>query len=125
VMLLLETDLPPAVAIPIALLLVAVCLWYWKRLDRPDVPESRRRIRRLSLLLVLTALPGLVWCSSLLDHRRDPEAYIVGWLACLMLVGLIVLTAIVDVLDTLRLRAIENAGPSETDAAAHRPRGGS
>ncbi|MDA0975099.1 MAG: hypothetical protein O2927_03945, partial [Planctomycetota bacterium] len=73
---LLETDLPPAVAIPLAALLAVGCLWYWRRLDRRDVPESRRRIRRFSLLLILTTLPGLVWCSSLLDHRVDPQAYL-------------------------------------------------
>lgn len=111
--LLLETDLPPEFAIPLAAVLAALCLWYWRRLDRGGVPESRRRIRRFSLLLILTALPGLVWCSSLLDHREDPRAYIVGWLACLMLLGLIVLTAIADVVDTMRLRAV-----AETDLEA-------
>lgn len=105
--LLLETDLPPQVAIPVAATFVAACLWYWRRLERAEIPESRRRIRRFSILLILMLLPGLVWCSSMLDHRRDPEAYVVGWLACLMLLGLIVLSAVVDVLDTMRLRAAE------------------
>lgn len=112
---LLETDLSPQVAIPIGVALAAICLWYWRRLDRQDVPESRRRIRRFSLLLILTVLPGLVWCSSLLDHREDPQAYIVGWLACLMLLGVIVLAAIADVLDTMRIRAIETAAESKVD----------
>ncbi|MGA1016505.1 MAG: hypothetical protein ACO3YY_00750 [Phycisphaerales bacterium] len=118
---LLETDLPPAVAIPLAALLAVGCLWYWRRHDRRDVPESRRRIRRFSLLLILTTLPGLVWCSSLLDHRVDPQAYLVGWLACLMLLGVSGLTAGADVLDTLRLRAAE-VGESR-DAGVDPPRG--
>jgi len=111
VTLLLETDLPPRVALPAAAMLAGLCLWYWRRLGREGVPESRRRIRRFSLLLILITLPGLVWCSSLVDHRVDPRGYVVGWLCCLMLLAMIVLTAVADVLDTMRLRSAEVEPP--------------
>jgi O-antigen/teichoic acid export membrane protein len=103
VTLLLETDLPLAVAAPAAIALAILAIAYWRRLESPDVPETRRRIRRFSLLLALVLLPALVWSSSLVDHRADPAAYIGGWLACFAILALIVLVAVVDALHSFVL----------------------
>ena len=94
--LLLETDLPVAVAVPIAGVLAILAIAYWRRLESPEVPEARRRIRRFSLLLAIVLLPALVWSSSLVDHRADPAAYVGGWLACFAILAIIVLVAVVD-----------------------------
>ncbi len=98
---LLETDLPVAVAVPVAGVLAILAIGYWRRLEAPEVPEARRRIRRFSLLLVLVLLPALVWSSSLVDHRADPAAYVGGWLACFAILAMIVLVAMVDALHSL------------------------
>lgn len=105
--LLLETDLPVAVAVPAAAALAALAIAYWRRLDAPEVPEPRRRIRRFSLLLCLVLLPALVWSSSLVDHRADPAGYVGGWLACFAILALVVLVAIVDAWLSLALHRRE------------------
>jgi O-antigen/teichoic acid export membrane protein len=107
VTLLLETDLPLAVAAPAAIALAILAIAYWRRLESPDVPETRRRIRRFSLLLALVLLPALVWSSSLVDHRADPAAYIGGWLACFAILALIVFVAVVDALHSFVLHRRE------------------
>lgn len=96
--LLLETDLPFAIAAPLAILLAILAIAYWRRLESPDVPEARRRIRRFSILLSLVLLPAIVWSSSLVDHRADPASYVGGWLACFAILAVIVLVAVVDAL---------------------------
>ncbi|MGA1392287.1 MAG: DUF4231 domain-containing protein [Phycisphaerales bacterium] len=101
VILLLETDLPFAIAAPLAILMAVLAIAYWRRLEAPDVPEARRRIRRLSLLLSLVLLPALVWSSSLVDHRADPAGYIGGWLACFAILAMIVLVSVVDAFHSL------------------------
>ena len=105
--LLLETDLPVAIAAPVAGVLAILAIAYWRRLEAPEVPEARRRIRRFSLLLTLVLLPALVWSSSLVDHRADPAAYVGGWLACFAILAMIVLVAVVDALHSLLLHRRE------------------
>lgn len=99
--LLLEVDLPVAIAAPVAGVLAILAIGYWRRLESPEIPEARRRIRRFSLLLALVLLPALVWSSSLVDHRADPAAYVGGWLACFAILAMIVLVAVVDALHSL------------------------
>ncbi len=122
-----ETDLPVWLAVLLAAALAAAAMVHWKHLDRPEVPESRRRIRRLSILLALVLLPGLVWCSSMLDHRESPAAYVGGWLACMALLALVVLTAVADGLNSMwihhrdlqrhRRRFDEASGSANPDGA--------
>lgn len=113
-----STDLPLGVAVAIAVGLAAASAWYWRRLERPGIPEASRRLRRFSILLSMLLLPGLVWCSAVIDHRVDPVGYVTGWVACMGILLLIVLTAVADVLSTMvlhrreRRRLIERVGPS-------------
>ncbi len=46
-------------------------LWSWQRLGQTGVPESRRRLRRASIVLMLVVLPVLV---RALAARRSPAA---------------------------------------------------
>ncbi len=46
-------------------------LWYWQRLGQTGVPESRRLIRRASIVLMLVVLLVLV---RALAARRSPDA---------------------------------------------------
>jgi len=100
-------DLHPAISLPLAAGATIAVLWYWSRLGTAAMPESRRRIRRYSLLVVLLLIPGLVAAASFIDHHDDPAAYLGSWLVVLALLALLVLVAMVDVLDTLRLRRVE------------------
>jgi len=46
--------------LPLALVVAAVASWYFIRLGGDDVPASRRRVRRLSLVAVMVTIPSVV-----------------------------------------------------------------
>lgn len=84
---------------------MAVLLWYWLRLGREGVPLSRRKLRRASVVLALLALPTLVAGFSFVDGDVEPRRYLVVWATAVLLVMLIVLTAVLDVINNLRIHA--------------------
>jgi len=95
---------PLATIIP-ALGLFTVIAWYWSRAGRAVVPASRRRIRRVSMALMLASLPLFVAGFSFIDGDVDHARYLVVWSIAIVLLGLIVLTAALDVLNNVRLHA--------------------
>ena len=97
------THLSPAVTIPPALVVAGWLLWYWRQLAAPEVPDSRRRIRRASILLMLVTLPSLVGALSFLDTAAHSNQYVVTWLLVLFSTGLLLAAAAIDMLNTLRL----------------------
>jgi len=88
---------PPAVA------LAAVLTWYWIRLGRSDVPLSRRRIRRVSLAVIFVSLPVFVTALSVIDWQVRRSAYVILWSVALLCLLLIMITAIVDAMNNVRL----------------------
>jgi undecaprenyl pyrophosphate phosphatase UppP len=99
--------LPAALTVPIAVAAAVLILWYWKRLGAADVPQSRRRIRRASMVVMLAWLPTLVVALSFVDYTTQQARYIISWLLVLLGLGLILLAAAIDVFDTLRLSRLE------------------
>ena len=95
--------LPAALTMPLAAAVAVLILWYWKRLGAADVPESRRRIRRASMVVMLVGLPILVRAVSFVDYTTQQVQYVVCWLLVLLGLALILLAAAIDVFDTLRL----------------------
>ena len=89
--------------IPLAILLVAIGAWYWRRLGRGSVPRVRRRIRRASLAVVAFGLVMIVIGASLLDPATRSYAYLLSWSAVLVAVVMMVLLAALDALVTVRL----------------------
>lgn len=121
-------DLHPAASLPIAAGLAAAILWHWRALPSIAMPEARRRLRRLSLMLALLLLPSLVVAASFVDHREDPWGYVAAWLVAMLLLGLLVLIACAEAIDALvrqrharrrllaglaRRRAASGASPTE------------
>ncbi len=101
----LAVHLPAAVTIPLALVVAGWIMWYWHRLAAPEVPDSRRRIRRASLIVMLVSQPILVQALSFANpHDTNPTAYVIAWLLVIFLVGLVLVTAGLDVLNTMRLQ---------------------
>lgn len=108
-MMLAAVHLSPVVTITVAAFVAAWVVWYWQRLSKPDVPPSRRLIRRLSLVVVTAALPVFIAAASFFTAEADGVAYVRIWTAAMALLGLIVLLAMIDVVNNLRLHRIEYA----------------
>ncbi len=94
--------LHPAVSIPIALICAVWIVWYWRRLGRPDVPESRRRIRRASMLVMIVTLPIMVRGVSFVDET-SPIDFVVAWGMIILLILLLLVVAAIDLWNNLRL----------------------
>ena len=92
--------LPAAFTIPLAVVVALIILGYWRRLGTPEVPQSRRRIRRASLAVILAALPVTVAALSFADA---PNPYVVTWVLVMLCVGLVLITAALDLANTARL----------------------
>ena len=99
----LAVHLPPTVTLPVALGFALWVMWYWKRLDDPKVDAKRRRIRRASIMAMFVALIPFVRALSFVDHQSDPTGYVISWLLVTFAIGLVVVTAILDTLNTVRM----------------------
>lgn len=93
----------PVWTLPIAMLIVAGVIWYFLRLGRDDVPPSRRRVRRLSLVAALATLPMLVWVLSFIRPEQQPGLFIALWSIVFVLILIIVALALLDMVNNLRL----------------------
>lgn len=89
--------------IPIAVVISAALVWYWVRLGRSDVPVSRRKIRRFSLVIMLLSLPMFVRALSFVDPAVDKRPYVLAWTACTFMVLVVLATALLDAVNSLRL----------------------
>ena len=104
-MMLAAVHLSPAYTIPPAVALSALFVWYWTRLGLPEVPHSRRRVRRFSLALMLISLPMFVRALSFVDPLVDKRPYALAWTAVMFIVLLIIAAALMDAINNLRLHA--------------------
>lgn len=102
-MTLAAVHLAPVLTVPPALLAVAALVWYWRRLGHPAVPSSRRSIRRMVTTLMVLTLPLLVLGLSVHDPEVNDRGYILTWTAIMGMVLLIMLGAMLDVINNLRL----------------------
>ncbi len=94
---------PLAVTLPPCVVIAAAGAWYFRRLGRGDVPASRRRIRRTSLVLIFTSLVAGLAGLSLVDRDAAPSAYVAVWLSVLAAAVGVMLAAAVDLANTARL----------------------
>ena len=101
--------LAPAVTLPIVVVLGLMGAWYWRRMGRGSVPPIRRRLRRMGLLLGGAALVLMTAAISFLDPGIHRAAYLIAWLAVLVVVMAAVLVAALDAIATVRLhqRSVE------------------
>jgi undecaprenyl pyrophosphate phosphatase UppP len=104
-MLFAAVHLSPYVSLPIAAGLAAVMIWYWFRIGRPIVPVSRRKIRRFSIAVMLLSLPVFVRGLSFLDHQNpaDKQQYVMTWTIATFMLLMVVATALMDAINSLRL----------------------
>jgi len=102
-----EVHVAPGFTVPALTLLGVLLVMYWLALGRDDVPSSRRRIRRMSVALMLISLPVFAKAMSFVDRDIDPRGYVLAWTAALGFVIVIVVTAFVDMVNNIRLYRIE------------------
>ena len=95
--------LPWVLTVPIATVGAICVLWYWIALEKPSVPPSRRRIRRVSMIVMLVSLPVLVQALSFSNHQSNPNQFVVTWSMVLFLLMLVMITAIVDAVNTTKI----------------------
>ncbi|MBT8486581.1 MAG: hypothetical protein HKO59_08125 [Phycisphaerales bacterium] len=93
----------PVISVPVAIAAAVTLMWYWWRLGRPTVPAPRRRLRRVSLVLMIIALPTLVRGLSFVDPAIHKKAYVLSWTFVLVMVGLIFVTALLDAFVSMHL----------------------
>jgi hypothetical protein len=93
----------PALIVPLALAIAAPLAWYWVRLGRDDVPASRRRIRRGSMILMGAILVMLVIGLSIVDETRDKNAYLLTWAGAMIAVMLMIPVALLDAANNMSL----------------------
>ena len=94
--------LSPALTIPIAIFIMVILAWYWRRLGSETTSPRRRNIRRLATLLMLIAVPVLVLGLSIYDPAVNQSGYIMSWSAALGLILLLILCAGIDVINNVR-----------------------
>ncbi len=93
----------PAITIPAGALLVAIIAWYWKRLGAPEVPETRRRLRRASIAVMVVFIFVLVGALSFVNHRTNQSQFVVIWSIAISLLLIVVFIAFMDVVNNLRI----------------------
>ena len=103
---------------PAALAVAVVLGWYWRKLSRDDVPESRRRIRRASSAVMFLGLPILVVALSFADDRSAPTFYLSAWLLVLFTICVVLITVGVDLGNTLRIERAKRRREMERAAAS-------
>lgn len=109
--------LPATATIPVAIAIGLILLWYWMHLGSEHFPSSRRRIRRASVVLMVISLPIFVRAISL-NHTRQPTEFVIWWTLAAFLVFLVVVTAGLDVLNSMKLQRDRQIDEAARDIAA-------
>lgn len=97
---------PAWAVLPIALIAAGVTAWHVGALQGADaraaMPASRRRIRTANGVVSMVAIPVLAWAFGVVSPEA-PRSFTLAWSASAGLLGIIVLLAATDVLNTARL----------------------
>ena len=102
-MMLGATHLSAWITVPAGGLLIGMLFLHWWRLSRPGIPPSRRRIRRVTAGMMLLTVPMLVTGLSVHDPTLNSRGYLLTWSAIIVMLLLIVIGAILDVVNNLRM----------------------
>jgi len=93
---------PWFVSVPVAMVVIAALAWYFMRLGRPEVPRSRRMLRRLSIAFVASATASLVIGLTFIHPHENRVGFALAWLAVSVSVIACAVLAAVDVVVTTR-----------------------
>ena len=91
---------PAALGLPLAGLGMLLLAGYVLSLQRPEVPPTRRRLRTASGVLMMI-LMGLLGFASSVVPTHDRRLMVLSWLVVVIVLGVVVLLACVDIVLTL------------------------
>ncbi len=112
----IAVHLAPSISISIASVLAVLIVLYAWFLGRAEVPAPRRKIRRMSLIVMLATLPVLVRALSFINPSIQPTQYVVSWLIVLAAMIILIFLAIFDVFITAHVHAREQEARIRRDA---------
>jgi hypothetical protein len=95
--------LPAWGVLPVCALLMLVVAGHIEVTRAATRPESRRRIRIANGWVMLVTLPLLASGFSLLDPDTQRRTFVLVWAASVWLLGVALLLAVVDVINTVRI----------------------
>lgn len=93
---------PIWISAPLAMLTLVVVAAHLLALRSARMPESRRRIRTASGWLIMATAPVLAVAFSVVSPQQ-PRRFALVWAVAMLLLGLVILMALVDVANNLRL----------------------
>jgi hypothetical protein len=116
----------PAVSVVLGAVAI-VGLWlYWALLGMPEVPPSRRKIRRLTTMLLLISMPPMICALSFIDRVTHPIEFVLAWTFVFFMMLLVMAGGILDALNSVRLhqqrleREVAKAAKDVLEAARRR-----
>lgn len=97
---------PPWAIFPMALVTMVILAAHLAGLARAEMPESRRRIRRINGWLMMFLVIALACAAGLPASQRT---FVMLWLIVAGLTGLVLIIAWMDAVNTLRLHRRDRA----------------
>lgn len=96
--------IPTWIGVSAAIVMMLVVAAHAVSMAWQDMPASRRRIRNANACVMLLAIPLLAAGFSIIDADTRPREWMLTWIAAIGLIGFSVFLAMLDVINTLRLR---------------------
>ncbi|MEQ9096674.1 MAG: hypothetical protein RIE32_10465 [Phycisphaerales bacterium] len=87
---------------PLAMVTLVIVAAHLLAMRGADMPESRRRIRTANGWLILITAPVLAIAFSVVSPA-NPRRFALVWAVAILLLGLVILMAFVDMANNLRL----------------------
>jgi len=97
------TIIPLWLGLPVAGVLMLMVAAHALAVGESDHPASRKRIRQANAVMILLTIPLLTFGFCVLSPRDHPREWALVWLSSFALLGFVVMLALVDMLNTVRL----------------------
>lgn len=94
------------IGVPLGVVTLMLVAAHVALLSRVEMPESRRRIRRVNGWIMLATIPVAVYAFCIASPAA-PRSFALSWMAVLGLVAIVLMLACMDILNTLRLHRAE------------------
>lgn len=95
--------IPLWLGLPVAAVLMLMVAAHALAVGESDHPASRKRIRQANAVMILLTVPLLTTGFCVLSARDQPREWALVWLSSFAMLGFVVMLAVVDVMNTLRL----------------------